>query len=309
MLGGGGFIGSHLCDALIAAGHEVAVFEKAGCNKASLPSPNKLRWIEGDFINPEHLKTAVQSIDIVFHLISTTLPQNSNDSPAYDVASNVVPTLNLLDAAYKAGVKKIIFFSSGGTVYGIPRTIPITEEHSTMPICSYGIHKLMIEKYLALYDKLYNLDYAVLRVSNPYGERQRVTGGQGAVTIFIYKALAGEPIEIWGDGSVVRDYLHVADLVRAATTLMTLKTDPKIFNIGSGTGISLNDMIRLIEESTGLELNARYTSARGFDVPVNILDISRARKVFNWSPQIDFSEGIDRTASYLRMCIRNNNIC
>ncbi len=301
VLGGGGFIGSNLSYGLIEAGHEVSVFEKECLSKSNLPEIEKLiRWIEGDFLNPEHLKTAVKGMDVIFHSIGTTLPQSSNESPVYDITSNVVPTIHLLESAYEAGVKKIIFFSSGGTVYGIPRTIPIPEEHPTMPICSYGIHKLMIEKYLALYHKLYGLDYIVLRVSNPYGERQRPTGRQGAVTVFIYKALKGETIEIWGDGSVVRDYLHISDVVQAAIRSMSLQTDEKILNIGSGKGSSLIDAIKCIEDSLGLKLNVRYTSARKFDVPINILDISRARNLLRWNPEIDLTTGIRRTATYIR---------
>jgi UDP-glucose 4-epimerase len=304
VLGGGGFIGSNLCFGLVEAGHEVSVFEKEGRDKSNLFSIEKsVRWIEGDFLNPEHLKAAVKGVDIIFHLISSTLPQSSNENPVYDVTSNVVPTLHLLDAARRAGVRKVIFFSSGGTVYGIPERVPIPEEHPTMPICSYGIHKLMVEKYLDLFHKLYSLDYAVLRVSNPYGERQRPTGSQGALTVFIYKAVKGESIEIWGDGLVVRDYLHISDVVRAAITLMTLRTDEKIFNIGSGNGLSLNDAIRCIGDALGLKLDVQYTSGRKFDVPINVLNISRAQKVLGWKPEIDLTTGVRRTAGYLRSLI------
>lgn len=301
LLGGGGFIGSNLCYGLLEAGHKVSVFEKECRNKLNLVDiANHISWIEGDFLNPEHLKTAVKGVDIVFHLISTTLPQSSNESPAYDVTSNVVPTLHLLDAARMYDVQKVIFFSSGGTVYGIPQTIPIPENHPTQPICAYGIHKLMIEKYLALYYKLYNLDYSILRVSNPYGERQRPTGSQGAITVFTYKALMGLPIEIWGDGSVERDYIYIYDVVRAAIKLMSLRTDHKILNIGSGKGVTLNDLIRIIETTLELRPDVRYMSARKFDVPVNILDTSRVREVLGWVPEIDLSTGVRKTASYLR---------
>lgn len=300
VLGGGGFIGSNICIGLLDAGHEVAVFEKEGRSKENLRNfESRIRWMEGDFLNPEDLQSAVGGMDVVFHLISSTLPKGSNESPVYDITSNVVPTINLLDAARNAGVRKVIFFSSGGTVYGIPETIPIPENHPTTPICAYGIHKLMIEKYLSLYHRLYGLDYSILRVSNPYGERQRPTGSQGAVTVFVYKALKGEHIEIWGDGSVVRDYLHISDVVRAAVKAMNVSTDNRIFNIGSGRGLSLNEVIGTIGQTLGLKPNVRYTGPRNFDVPVNVLDITAAREILGWSPETDLKSGIMLTAGYL----------
>ncbi len=300
MLGGGGFIGSHLCDQLIAEGHEVRIFEKVRLSRANiLHLEDRIEWIEGDFLNPECLRAVAKDIEIIFHLISSTLPKDSNDNPVYDVASNVIPSINLLDAARDAGVRKVILASSGGTVYGIPRTVPISEGHATEPICSYGIHKLMIEKYLALYYKLYGLDYAVIRISNPYGERQRLSGNQGVIPIFINKALRGETIEIWGDGTVVRDYLHISDVVRAAVMMMGITAPQKIVNIGSGVGLSLNELLEEIRQVVGLDLRVQYTSRRPFDVPANILDISLAKKVIGWVPRVDLVSGLKRTMQYV----------
>ena len=215
VLGGGGFIGSHICDQLVAAGHEVRVFEKVGLSKTNiLHLKDHIEWMEGDFLNPDCLRNAVKGMEIIFHLVSSTLPKDSNDNPAYYILSNVIPTIHLLEAARNAGVRKIILSSSGGTVYGIPAHLPISEGHPTEPTCSYGIHKLMIEKYFALYYKLYGLDYAVMRISNPYGERQRITGSQGVIPIFLCKILQGETIEIWGDGEIVRDYIYISDVAR-----------------------------------------------------------------------------------------------
>jgi UDP-glucose 4-epimerase len=301
VLGGGGFIGSHVCDRLLAAGHQVSVFEKEERNRENLLHiGTSVQWIEGDFSNPEDLRIAVRGQDIIFHLISTTLPKSSNDNPAYDVSSNVISTIHLLEAACAAGVKKVIFYSSGGTVYGVPSVVPIPEEHPTNPECSYGIHKLVIEKYLAFFYHLHGLDYTVIRVANPYGERQKPSGSQGAITVFLYKALRGEPIEIWGDGSIVRDYLHISDLSKAALSVMDVDVPGKILNIGSGNGCSLNEIIHAIELVTGLTLAVRYTAARAFDVPVSILDISRAREYLGWSPEVDLQTGIAKTVAYLR---------
>lgn len=300
VLGGGGFIGSHLCDYLVAAGHKVRVFEKVGLAKTNiLHLEDRIEWMEGDFSNPDCLRDAVKGTEIIFHLISSTLPKDSNDNPAYDIASNVIPTIHLLETARTAGVGKIILASSGGTVYGIPRTVPINEEHPTEPVCSYGIHKLMIEKYLALYYYLYGLDYCIMRISNPYGERQRLTSSQGVVPIFLDKALHGETIEIWGDGTVVRDYLHISDVARAAVMLMDTAMPQKIINIGSGVGLSLNELLKEIGRLAGLVPRVHYTSGRPFDVPANILDISRARKVMGWVPQVDLACGLKKTMQYI----------
>ncbi len=301
VLGGGGFIGSHLCEGLIHNGHHVRVFEKEGRSKVNLSHLEKeVDWFEGDFLNPEHLKDAVDNMEVIFHLISTTLPKSSNESPVYDISSNVISTLHLLDAAKAADVRKIVFFSSGGTVYGVPQIIPIPEDHPTNPTCSYGIHKLTIEKYLALNYYLHGLDYTIMRVSNPYGERQRPTGSQGAIAVFIYKALKGDKIEIWGDGSAVRDFIHVSDVVTAALKLTQNNVSEKIINIGSGVGLSLNEIIGEIEKVVGYKLNVYYCKSRGFDVPSNILDISRANGVLGWSPCVDFFEGIIKAVDYYK---------
>lgn len=301
VLGGGGFIGSHICDQLVSAGHEVRIFEKVGLSKENIHHlGDRIEWMEGDFLNPDCLRNAVQGREVVFHLISSTLPKDSNDNPVYDVTSNIIPTLHMLEAARVAGVRKVILSSSGGTVYGIPRTIPITEEHPTEPICSYGIHKLMIEKYLFLYNKLYGLDYAVMRISNPYGERQRQTGNQGVIPIFLHKVMHGETIEIWGDGSVVRDYLHISDVARAAVMLMDARLSNKILNIGSGTGRSLNALLEEITKVTGLVPKIRYTPCRAFDVPANVLDITLAKDTLGWSPRVTLADGLRCTMEYLR---------
>lgn len=308
VLGGGGFLGSHVCDSLISARHAVRVFEKEGRDRENLAHAGSgAVWLEGDFLNPENLKAAVKGMDVVFHLVSTTLPKSSNESPVYDVSSNVVATLHLLEAARSAGVRKVIFFSSGGTVYGIPEAIPIPENHSTEPTCSYGIHKLMIEKYLALYHRLHGLDYTVIRLANPYGERQKPTGTQGAIGVLLYKALKGEPLEIWGDGSIIRDYLHVSDVARAALAAIDAQVPERIVNIGSSKGLSLNEIIQLIEEEIGSAPEVRYRQARKFDVPANILEITRARRHLGWSPEVDIRTGIRRTAAYLREMIRSES--
>lgn len=301
ILGGGGFLGSHLADALLAQGHAVRIFDRPNLQRyRRFEAHEAVEWLEGDFVNPSHLVVAVAGCNVVYHLVSTTLPRSSNENPAYDVETNVVGTLHLLDAARANGIRRVIFVSSGGTVYGVPKTLPIQELHPTDPICSYGIAKLAIEKYLALYKRLHGLDYCVLRLSNPFGERQRISAAQGAVTAFLHKALHDEAIEIWGDGSVVRDYFYVSDAVSALVKAMTCDEEERIFNIGSGMGLSLNEILAAIEELLGRPVHRTYLPPRAFDVPVNVLDVSRATQYLGWRPEIPFAEGLARMAHWMK---------
>jgi UDP-glucose 4-epimerase len=298
-LGGGGFLGYHLSQALLAAGHRVRIFDRPNINRFAVSSRHTLEWVEGDFINEEDLESAISGCDTIYHFVSTTLPKTSNDNPIYDVETNVVGTLHLLDLVRQQSGRKIIFISSGGTVYGIPREVPIKESHPTDPICSYGVAKLTIEKYLALYHQLYGLDYFVIRPSNPFGEKQRITGAQGAVAVFLHKALHDEPIEIWGDGTVVRDFIYVGDLIDALVRALTYTGDCRIFNIGSGKGRSLNELLSEIETLLGRQIRRTYMQARAFDVPSNVLDISMAARHLNWQPQIPFRDGLERTQKWV----------
>jgi UDP-glucose 4-epimerase len=296
ILGGAGFLGSHLCEGLLAAGCSVRIFDRSNIDTGNIAHVlDRIELYEGDFSDRSHYARITQGIDIAFHLISTTIPKTSNENPPYDVESNIVPTLHFLDAARDSGVKKIIFFSSGGTVYGIPENIPIPETHPTNPICSYGIHKLTIEKYLMLYHRICGLDYGILRISNPFGERQRAGSGQGVIAAFLNRAVKGEKLEIWGDGSVVRDYIYVPDVINAAIKLMNYRGKEKIFNIGSGRGLSLQEVSKAIERAVGYPLQIAYTPHRIMDVPVNVLDIGRSGMALEWKPLISFENGIQNT--------------
>ena len=300
ILGGAGFIGSHVVEALFAAGHAVRVFDRPDCSPVTPLSIRKsVEWLEGDFINPADTRDAVAGRDVVLHFVSTTLPKSSNENPVYDVESNVIGTLRLLEICLREGVRKVIFISSGGTVYGVPREVPIPESHATEPTCSYGIGKLAIEKYLSLYHTLHGLDYCVLRVANPYGERQRVASAQGAVSVFLDRALRGMPIEIWGDGGVVRDYIYVGDVARAFVAAVDYGGNERVINVGSGEGRNLNEIVSAIEVALGRKVKVDYLPGRPFDVPSNVLDISRAGECLKWRPETPFADGIARTAAWL----------
>jgi UDP-glucose 4-epimerase len=293
VLGGAGFIGSHLADALAQAGHRVRAFDRPHVDSlAPLAKRGGCEIFTGDFLNPQDLERALPGSEIVFHLISTTLPQTSNENPVYDVETNLLGTLRLLELCRRERVRKIVFVSSGGTVYGVPRAVPVAESHPTQPTCAYGIHKLAVEKYLHLEHLLHGLDYCVLRPANLYGERQRPDVALGAVTVFLDRALRAEPIRIWGDGSIVRDYVYVGDAVGALVKAMAHAGEEKIFNIGSGAGTSLNDLVKLIEGVIGRRVAVEHTPRRAFDVPVSVLDSSLAQRVLGWSATTPLETGI-----------------
>jgi len=302
LIGGGGFLGSNLCDSLLAQGFSVKVFERPNLLQyRCFSSDENIEWVEGDFLNPDDISKAIKDCDIIYHFASTTIPESSNENPVYDIETNLIATVKLADLAIKNGIKKIIFPSSGGTVYGIPEVIPIKESHPSNPLCSYGITKLAIEKYFQLYHILYGLDYCILRIANPYGMRQRVTGAQGAVCVFLYKALKGSTIEIWGDGNVVRDYIYVSDVVDALVKAITYDGGDRIFNIGSGKGHSLNDILIDIEKLIDRPVKRIYKQRRPLDVPINILDIEKACKLLQWQPKNSFSQGLEKTLHWIKM--------
>lgn len=301
VLGGRGFIGSHLVDALLVNGHFVRCFDRphvAPLGDAHMSNPN-FELYEGDLVSEADVTQALVGCDVCFHLVSTTLPKSSNADPVFDVESNVLGTVRLLTHAVRSGLTKVIFVSSGGTVYGVPKQLPILESHPTDPVCSYGITKLAIEKYLGLFKQLHGLDYTVLRIANPFGERQRTHASQGAVAVFLGKVLRGEPVEIWGDGSVVRDYIHIADVVDALLAALERASNEHVFNIGSGRGHSLNEVIDAIENVTGKVADRRYLPGRVFDVPVSVLAIERAQRSLAWSPRINFDQGLAKFADWM----------
>jgi len=237
---------------------------------------------------------ALHGADFVFHLASTTLPSTSNDNISYDLESNVVATVQTLEAAVSAAVRRVVFVSSGGTVYGIARHIPISETHPTDPICSHGIQKLSIEKYLYLFRSMKGLDSIILRVSNMYGESQDCNKPLGAVAHFAARAINGTPLEIWGDGTTTRDYVHVDDVVRALIMAAGYEGAERLFNIGTGRGTSLAQLVDLLRERTPWPVAVNYGPTRGFDVPENVLDVGRARSELLWTPEVTLECGLDR---------------
>jgi UDP-glucose 4-epimerase len=292
---------------LIMQGHRVRVLDRPEAG-FSMPDwdTSAVERIAGSFMMADDVLRAVEGCEIVFHLASTTLPHTSNQDPAGDLDANVGGALKLFEVAHRAGVRRVVFASSGGTVYGTPVTIPIHEGHPTEPLCAYGISKLAIEKYLALYRTLRGLDYIVLRVANPFGPGQSPQRGQGAIGVFLHRALQGQAVDIWGDGSVVRDFLYIDDVCDAFIKAGSYAGDYRVFNVGSGHGYSLNEILDSIEDVLGQTVERRYLPGRNFDVPSNVLCIERARHELGWQPAVGLAEGLRRVVRWQAQVLGNS---
>lgn len=298
--GGAGFIGSHIAEDLLEKGLNVTIFDKQNTSKKNIQHiTDKIDFIEGDFNNEVDIQKSLKSSDYVVHLVSSTLPASSNLNPVYDAESNLISSLNLFYECVKNKIKKVIFISSGGTVYGNPVKLPIKETHPTEPMSSYGIIKLTIEKYLGLYKNLNGLDYRVLRFSNPFGERQNPLLSQGLIAHLLYKIKHDEPLEIWGNGKIIRDYFYIKDGARSVYKAITDRSHNTIYNISSGKGLSINQILDKFKRVLKLDFEVKYTATRRFDVKSNILDNSLARKVLKWSPEYEFNDALKNTWRYI----------
>lgn len=299
VLGGNGFIGSNVVRGLLAAGHAVRVLDLRRA-PALEPGPGRLEIVEGDFTNRSLTDRALDGAKAVVHLASVTLPQTGTDDPVYDVTENLVGTLRMLECCATRGVRRVVFSSSGGTVYGRLRQIPVPEDHPQDPINSYGIVKLGIEKYLQLFAHLGRLDPIILRISNPFGPGQFTRGAQGAVAVALGALARGEAFHLWGDGSVVRDFIYVDDVVRAFLAALDMpRGEPLVFNIGSGRGTSLAEILEACQRVTGRTLRIARHPARPIDVPVSVLDCSRAAAVLGWAPKTSLDAGLASTWAWV----------
>jgi len=297
VLGGNGFIGSHVVDALLAAGHQVRVFARSPEHYRS-PLP-EVEYCMGDFADRDLLAEALQGMDAVCHLLSSTLPATSNQDPIADVQNNLVNSICLLEEMRAMQIHRILYLSSGGTVYGNPDVSPVAENHPLHPMCSYAVVKLAIENYLFMYQKLYAFEPIVLRVSNPFGPRQGHAGVQGLIGTALGRLAADEPVEVWGDGSIVRDYIYVADL--ADLCVQALQRDVcGVFHAGSGRGYSVNDVLNTICKEISSDLHIIYRDGRDFEVQKVVLDMRRTLETFDWQPETGLREGIRHQWQWLQ---------
>lgn len=303
IFGAGGFIGKNLTLKLAEnTQNQITVIDKSKKNLLEIEKFNFKNVVvcESTFNEYIDFDFLLKNQDVVYHLISTTVPVTSNQHIEEELFINIISTVRLIESCIKSKVKKIIFFSSGGTVYGKDVSCPINEESQTYPICSYGLQKMTIEKLLYLYHHMHGIDYRIIRLSNPYGPYQKPDGLLGAVTTFTYKALKKEKITVYGDGNIIRDFIYVDDAIRAIECVSNGESKYRLFNIGCGYGTSINELLDVIKSVLNVELDVIYKSKRKVDVPVNYLDISRYENTYGKLNPISLSEGVSKTANFIK---------
>jgi UDP-glucose 4-epimerase len=297
--GGAGFIGSHLADAFVGAGHDVAVIDNLSSgDRAQVPAAASFH--EADIRSDEAVRAIErEKPDVLCHHAAQMNVRRSVEDPAYDAEVNVLGTLRLLEAAHKAGTKTVLFASSGGTVYGETDRFPISEEEATVPVCPYGVSKLTGEHYLEYYHRIFGLRYVALRYANVYGPRQNPHGEAGVVSIFCRALLKGEGAQIYGDGLQTRDYVFVGDVVRA--NLAALASDYcGAVNIGTGHETNVVDLHAKIRRLAGCEVMPEHAPAKDGEVRRSVLECSRAAKVIGWKPSVTLDQGLSATVDFFR---------
>ena len=303
LLGAAGFIGTNLTIELAKKTEdEITLVDRSKAFFKPIVSMDlkNVHILEADLTVDMDFDSILKDQEVVYHLVSTTVPTTSNQHISQELVSNVIFSANLFEACIRCGVKKVVFVSSGGTVYGKEVDCPLKEKTATNPISSYGVQKITIEKLLYLYRYMYGLDYRIIRLANPYGPYQRPNGVLGAVTTFTYKALKGDEITVYGDGSVVRDFIYIDDAIRAIMKIVNGENKHRTFNLGCGYGTSIKQVLETIEKALGIKLNVSYLEGRKVDVPVNYLDISRYEKYYGALNPISLEDGIRKTADFMK---------
>lgn len=302
ILGGAGFLGTWLANKLLLADGNSTVILFDRKMPDNLPKYcDRIETHIGDFENYERFRNLIKGCDAVFHLISSTIPSKlvNRNSIIPEINENITPTIRLLDACANENIGKFVFLSSGGTVYGNKlETIPIKETNPTNPISAYGIQKLMIEKYIQLYNNAFNLNYQIIRLSNPFGPYQNPFGKQGVLSHFTYRIVNNLPITIYGEGAVIRDFIEVRDAIDMIVNIVNSNKVNEIYNVGSGKGYSVQQCVDLIEEISGKKAKIKKVESRLFDVPVNILDISKYLSDISPIGPKDIKIGIDSLVKY-----------
>lgn len=295
VVGGAGFIGAEVIRLLARSGRDVVVMGRSPIDASKLPKG--VQYDRGDYGDRNRLKAILAGASEVIDLAFATAPQTSFADPIFDVIANVPASVGLLEEAVAAQIAKVILVSSGGTVYGVPRELPITEDHPTRPISPYGITKLAIENYGRMFNTLFDLPVITVRPANAYGEGQRRLSGQGFIATALQRIKQGDHVEVYGEHGTVRDYIHVTDIASGIVAALEKGQPGAVYNIGTGEGRNNMDVLRAIEPfaaRAGLEVRIRRLPQRPFDVPSNVLDSERLRRATGWRPMVPFGEGIAR---------------
>lgn len=298
--GGAGFIGSNLVRQLLLDGHDVAVLDDFSSGyRANLEDLSGLETFVGDVRDKSLVDRAVAGREVVFHLAASVGNKRSIDDPVTDAEVNVLGTLHVLEAARRGGSRKVVLSSSAG-IFGELKTIPIREDHPVEPDTPYGSSKLCAEKLCLSYAKLYGMENVCLRYFNVYGPRQRYDAYGNVIPIFVFQALRGEQLTVFGDGEQTRDFLHVRDVVQANTRAALASGVWGAFNIGSGTRITINDLIRMLRADAALDFEYTHGPARPGDVRHSLADISAAAAAFGFKPSESLGEGLREYVDWAR---------
>ncbi len=299
VLGGNGFLGSHLVDDLVGKGFNVRAFDRFNNQKIRFESKKNVEIINGEFLNSSDLEEAVKDMDYVFHFVSTTNPLSSTFNPMVEIDTNIRSSVELFEKCVEAKVKKVIYSSSGGSVYGESNSHRPNENSVTKPISPYAIGKLTIEKYLNYFYHQYGMESISYRIANPYGPRQPLLSKQGVIPIFLNCLLNKEPIKVFGDGSMIRDYIFVKDAITMITNSFE-NGNYSLYNLGSGLGNSISEVIEAIEEVTRQKFEIEKTEAPKTFVHTNTLDTSRYVNEFPGLSLTSLKEGIAQTWANLK---------
>lgn len=297
--GGAGFIGSHVAEAYLAAGHEVTVVDNLSSGKREqVPAGAKFSQVSIEDADMESVfKSSPKVFDVVNHHAAQIDVRKSVADPKFDAHVNILGSLQLLECCRKYGVKKVIFASSGGTMYGECDQQPGREDKAPEPISPYGVSKLAVEHYLRFYEKIYSLDYTVLRYGNVYGPRQDPLGEAGVVAIFCGAILARKPVTIFGSGDQKRDYVYVKDVAQANVLALT-RGSREILNVGTQQGASVNELFEMLQTISGYEQAPQRGAERPGELLTSVLETSKISRLFGWKPQTSFSEGVRLTYEY-----------
>lgn len=296
VIGGTGFIGSHLVQALLETGRDVRV---AGRRERGLVFlPEHVEYLQGDIRSREFIAQVLSGVDEIVDLAYSSVPKTSYDNPVLDIMDNLPGSVALFEAACGYTLKKMLFVSSGGTVYGEPQDLPIDERHPTNPISPYGITKLALEKYAQMYNRIRNLPVVCARPSNPYGEGQKPFVGQGFVATAIVSILAAKEIQIFGERGTIRDYIYVSDVAQGLIAALDFGIPGECYNIGSTEGRSNLEVIEKISACArkyGIDPLVTHAAPRSFDVSANVLNTGKLQAISGWQPKIEFDVGIEHT--------------
>jgi UDP-glucose 4-epimerase len=299
--GANGFIGRHLVRRLAERTHLVRAVSRKFDQHFAKSFSARVEFVEADLRQPLDMASTLQDVDTVIQLVSTSSPGMKNDHAIADIAENVVPHVQFLQSCVKAGVKRYIFLSSGGTIYGPNAPVPTPETSPTNPINSHGLTKLVVEKYIQMHGHVDGLEYIILRVANPFGPGQEFRKGQGLIPAILDHWRKNLPVKIFGNGMALRDYLYIDDLIDAIEAAVNLSGQPQlILNVGSGELRSVIEVVEAIEAVTHHNFPREYIGARVTDVDVASLDITMAKKSLDWSPKTKFHDGIQMTIRHSR---------